>query len=46
MDNAINGLIDPSASANNTTEEEYKRWKRSEPRAEKSSDHANNPMKY
>jgi hypothetical protein len=47
MDDAIDGLIDPSISTNNTTEEdEYERWKRSEPRAEKGSDYANNPIRY
>jgi hypothetical protein len=47
MDDAIDGLIDSSTSTNNTTEEdEYKRWKRSEPCAEKGSDHANNPIRY
>jgi hypothetical protein len=47
MDDAIDGLINPSTSASNTTEEdEYERWKRSEPRAEKGSDHANNPIRY
>jgi hypothetical protein len=47
MDDAIDSLIDPSTSANNTTEEnEYKRWKRSELHAKKGSNHANNPTKY
>jgi hypothetical protein len=47
MYDAIDGLIDPSTSTNNTTEEdEYERWKRSEPRAEKGSDHTNTPIRY
>jgi hypothetical protein len=47
MDDAIDGLINPSASINNTTDDhEFERWKRSEPRAEKGSNHANNPIKY
>jgi hypothetical protein len=33
MDDAINGLISPSASINDTTDDdEFERWKRSEPR--------------
>jgi hypothetical protein len=45
--NAIDGLINPSASINNNTDDdEFKRWKRSEPRAEKGSNHANNSIKY
>ncbi|KAF7441822.1 Dimer-Tnp-hAT domain containing protein [Pyrenophora tritici-repentis] len=36
MDDAIDGLINPSASINNTTDDdEFERWKRSELRAEK-----------
>ncbi|KAI1665823.1 Dimer-Tnp-hAT dimerization containing protein [Pyrenophora tritici-repentis] len=47
MDDAIDGLINPSASINNTTDDdEFERWKRSEPRAEKGSNYANNPIKY
>jgi hypothetical protein len=47
IDNAIDGLINPSASINNNTDDdEFERWKRSEPRAEKGSNHANNPIKY
>ena len=47
IDNAINGLINPSASINNNTDDdEFERWKRSEPRAEKGSNYANNPIKY
>jgi hypothetical protein len=46
MDDAIDGLINPSASINNTTDDDkFKRWKRIEPRAEKDSNHANNPIK-
>jgi hypothetical protein len=47
MDNAIDGLINPSASINDTTDnDKFERWKRNEPRAEKGSNHANNPIKY
>ncbi|KAI1569536.1 Dimer-Tnp-hAT domain containing protein [Pyrenophora tritici-repentis] len=47
MDDAIDGLINPSASINNNTDhDEFERWKRSEPRAEKGSNYANNPIKY
>jgi hypothetical protein len=47
IDDAINGLINPNASINNTTDnDEFERWKRSEPRAEKDSNYANNPIKY
>ena len=47
MDDTISGLINPSASINDTTDDdEFERWKRSEPRAEKGSNHANNPIKY
>ncbi|KAI1555024.1 Dimer-Tnp-hAT domain containing protein, partial [Pyrenophora tritici-repentis] len=47
IDDAIDGLINPSASINNTIDDdEFERWKRSEPRAEKGSNHANNPIKY
>ncbi|PZD22117.1 hypothetical protein A1F96_11447, partial [Pyrenophora tritici-repentis] len=36
IDDAIDGLINPSASINNTIDDdEFERWKRSEPRAEK-----------
>jgi hypothetical protein len=47
MDDAIDGLIDPRASStNDVAEDEYDRWKRSESRVEKGSQHANNPIKY
>ena len=47
MDDAIDSLINPSVSINNTTDDdEFEQWKRSEPRAEKGSNHANNPIKY
>jgi hypothetical protein len=47
IDNAINGLINPSASINGTTDDDkFMRWKRSELHAEKDSNHANNPIKY
>jgi hypothetical protein len=47
MDDAINSLVDPSALADNSTEEdEFDRWKRNEPRTKKGTKHANNPIKY
>jgi hypothetical protein len=47
MNDAIDSLINPRASAtNNLAEDEYNRWKRSESRVEKGSQHANNPIKY
>jgi hypothetical protein len=47
IDNAIDGLINPSASINNTTHNhKSERWKHREPRAEKGSNHANSPLKY
>jgi hypothetical protein len=47
MYNAIDGRIKPSVSINNNTDNnESEQWKRSEPRAEKGSNHANNPIKY
>ena len=47
MDDAIDSLIDPTATANDdAAEDEYDKWKRSEPRAKKGSDHARNPIQY
>jgi hypothetical protein len=47
MDDVIDSLIDPTATANNNAaEDEYNKWKRSEPRAEKGSDYARNPIQY
>jgi len=47
MDHAIDSLIDPTAAADyGAAEDEYDRWRRSEPRAEKGTEHANNPIKY
>ena len=47
MDDAIDSLIDPTAAADyGAAEDEYDRWRRSEPRAEKGTEHANNPIKY
>ena len=46
MDEVINSLINPSASINNNTDDEFERWKCSEPRAEKGSNHVNNHIKY
>jgi hypothetical protein len=47
IEEVINGLINPSASINYTTDDnEFERWKRSEPCAEKCSNQANNPIKH
>ena len=51
IDDAIEALVDPKASAaaaatDDSELDEYERWKRWEPRAEKGSDAANNPIKY
>jgi hypothetical protein len=47
MDDAIDSLIDPTATANDdAAEDKYDKWKRSEPRAEKGSNHARNPIQY
>jgi hypothetical protein len=47
IDNAIDSLIKPTAAADHeAAEDEYDRWKRSEPRAEKGTEHVNNPIKY
>jgi hypothetical protein len=47
MDDAIDSLIDPTATANDDeAEDEYDKWKRSEPRVEKGSDYARNPIQY
>ncbi|KAI2479352.1 hypothetical protein Ptr902_09563 [Pyrenophora tritici-repentis] len=47
IDDAIDSLIDPTAIANDdAAEDKYDKWKRSESRAEKGSDHARNPIQY
>jgi hypothetical protein len=51
IDNAIEALVDPKASAaaaatDNSELDKYERWKRWEPRVEKGSEAANNPIKY
>ena len=47
IEDAIESLIDPSGAANSSGEEdEFEQWKRCEPRAEKGSNYANNPIKY
>jgi hypothetical protein len=47
INDAINSLVNPSALADNSTEEdEFDRWKRNEPRTKKGTKHANNPIKY
>jgi hypothetical protein len=48
IDDAIDSLMDPETSAAAVPAEldEYERWKRCEPRAEKSTEAANNPIKY
>jgi hypothetical protein len=47
IDNAINSLVNPSALADNSTEEDkFNRWKRNEPRTKKGTEHANNSIKY
>jgi hypothetical protein len=47
MDDAIDSLIDPTTGDDNAAaDDECERWKRSEPRAEKGTEHANNPIQY
>jgi hypothetical protein len=51
IDDAIDALIDPeataaAAAADDSDLDEYQRWKKWEPRAEKGSEAANNPIKY
>jgi hypothetical protein len=51
IDDAIDALINPdataaAAAADNGELDEYQRWKKWEPRAEKGSKAANNPIKY
>jgi hypothetical protein len=51
IDDAIDALIDPdataaAAAADDSELDKYQRWKKWEPRAEKGSEAANNPIKY
>jgi hypothetical protein len=47
LDDAIDSIMNPSASDNvNTEEDEFARWKRSEPCAERGTEYANNLIKY
>lgn len=47
MDEAIDALVNPSSSDEaSAAEDEYTRWKRSEPAAERGTEYANNPIKY
>jgi hypothetical protein len=47
MDEAIDVVINPSSSDNaSAAEDEYTRWMRSEPAAERGTEYANNPIKY
>ena len=47
IDDAIDNILNPS-TANSLTadEDEFKRWKRSKPAAERGTEHADNPIKY
>jgi hypothetical protein len=47
MDEAIDAVINPSSSGDaSAAEDEYTKWKRSEPAAEQGTEYANNPIKY
>jgi hypothetical protein len=47
MDDAIDGLIaSTTISSCEAADKEHKRWRRSEPCAEKGTQHANDPIKY
>jgi hypothetical protein len=46
LDDAIDSLCDPIRAPTNTDEDEYTRWKRCEPVAEKDSPNALNPTQY
>jgi hypothetical protein len=47
LDDAIDNIMNPTAGDNvNTEEDEFTRWKRSEPCAERGTEYANNPIKY
>jgi hypothetical protein len=47
IDDAIDSILNPSTASSLTADEdEFKRWKRSEPAAERGTEHADNPIKY
>ncbi|CAO2655095.1 Nn.00g101590.m01.CDS01 [Neocucurbitaria sp. VM-36] len=47
IDDAIDSIRNPSTASSLTADEdEFKRWKRSEPAAERGTEHADNPIKY
>lgn len=47
IDDAINSILNPSTASSLTTDEdEFIRWKRSEPVAKRGTEHAENPIKY
>lgn len=47
MDDAIDGLINPTTASDNEGEsDEYKRWRRNEPRAETNSEWHRRPINY
>ncbi|KAI1671856.1 hypothetical protein L13192_02715 [Pyrenophora tritici-repentis] len=47
IDDAIDSMFNPSTASSLTADEdEFKRWKRSEPAAERGTEHADNPIKY
>jgi hypothetical protein len=47
IDDAIDNILNPStASSLTANKDEFKRWKRSEPAAERGTEHADNPIKY
>jgi hypothetical protein len=47
IDEAIDSILNPSTASSLTADEdEFKRWKRSELAAERSTEHADSPIKY
>jgi hypothetical protein len=47
IDNAIDSILNPSTASSLTADEnEFKRWKRSKPAAERGTEHADNRIKY
>jgi hypothetical protein len=47
IDDAIDSILNPSTASSLTADEdEFKRWKRSEPAAKRGIEHADNPIKY
>ena len=47
IDDAIDSILNPSTASSLTADkDEFKRWKRSEPAAERGTEHADNPIKY